>query len=61
MFSITGFAIIKTIDGYRLSYTLTEKDETGRILRTNIRKSCSVPESVMTNVNAIEEFIKTDI
>jgi len=61
MFSITGFAIIKTAEGYRLSYTLTEKDATGRILRTNIRKSCEVPESIMANVNAIEGFIKTDI
>ncbi len=61
MFNITGFSVIKTIDGYILSYTLNEKDTEGRILRSNIHKSCQIPESIMTNVNAIEDFIKTDI
>lgn len=57
---INGFAIQHGINGDFCGYTLTEKDDAGNILRTNIRKSTPILEidtDVKNAITVIETFI----
>lgn len=57
---INGFAIQHTADGDVCGYILTEKDDKGYILRTNIRKSTAILDTdtaVKSAISTIETFI----
>ena len=57
---LSGFAVINDTIGKRISYTYTEVDETGNVLKQNVKESFIVlDDETKTLIGQIEEKINT--
>lgn len=59
-YKCTGFALIKGNDANIISYTLSQYDDNGNLIKSNIRKSCVVKETdtdVTNAISVIDKFI----
>lgn len=59
MKTITGISFIKTAEGDRVAYTVTEMDEQGNILKSNVKKSfIAVEDKFKKQIDDIFNYIK---
>lgn len=59
-YKCTGFALIKGNDTNIISYTLSQYDGNGNLIKSNIRKSYSLKETdtdVINAIGVIDKFI----
>jgi hypothetical protein len=55
---ITSFTAHKTAEGERLSYTYSEIDENGNLVKSNERATCIVLDSViLDSISKINKFL----
>ena len=55
---ITSFTSHKTAEGERLSYTYSEIDDNGTLVKSNERVSCIVLDSeILDSINEINNFL----
>lgn len=59
---ITSFTHHKTAEGDRLSYTFSEIDPEGSLVKSNERATCLVlDQEILKNIGAVNEFLQTKL
>ena len=59
---ITSFTAHTTSEGQRLSYTYSEIDDAGNLVKSNVRESMIVLDpTVQNNIDAIISFLNTRV
>lgn len=58
MNKVNGYSVIFTADETRISYNLTEINEDGEVLRSNIRKSTVIKKDSTDILEAVEKVNK---
>lgn len=59
---ITSFTHHKTAEGDRLSYTFSEIDMEGNLVKSNERATCIIMDAeILANIEAVNTFLQTKL